>query len=217
MTITRRSALMTAMALAPALAIAPVWAAPAPAAPATEDNVLSTEAVLRDPDIPVAGNPDGDITIVEYSDYRCPYCKKVAPELMQVVKDDGKIRLVLKDWPIFGGISVEAAKLVLASKYQGKFVEAHEALIGAKSKLTDQVVKDTLAGGGIDVARASKDLDANRAAIEAILARNDAQAKAFGFQGTPAFIIGRFRVPGVLDQAMFKQAIKDARAAAQKK
>jgi protein-disulfide isomerase len=217
MTITRRSALMTALSLAPALAIAPAWAAPAPAAPPTEDNVLSTEAVLRDPEIPVAGNPDGDITIVEYSDYRCPYCKKVAPELMQVVKDDGKIRLVLKDWPIFGGVSVDAAKLVLASKYQGKFVEAHEALIGAKSKLTAGVISETLAGAGIDVARATKDLDANSGAIEAILARNDAQAKAFGFQGTPAFIIGRFRVPGVLDQAMFKQAIKDARAAAQKK
>jgi len=212
--ITRRSALMTALSLAP-LAASTAWAAPA--APTTDDNVLSTEAVLRDPEIPVAGNPDGDITIVEYSDYRCPYCKKVAPDLMQVVNDDGKVRLVLKDWPIFGGISVDAAKLVLAAKYQGKFLEAHNALIGAPAKLTETVMNDALSKGGVDVARATKDLETNKATIEAILKRNDAQAKAFGFQGTPAFIVGRFRVPGALDVAMFKQAIKDARAAAQQK
>ncbi|WP_041798958.1 DsbA family protein [Rhodopseudomonas palustris] len=212
MMITRRSALMTALSLAPALAASKAWAAPA--APASDDNVLSTEAVLRDPDIPVAGNPDGDITIVEWSDYRCPYCKKVAPDLRQVVKDDGKVRLVLKDWPIFGGISVDAAKMVLASKYQGKFFEAHDALIGSTAKLTSAGLTELLGAGGVDVARATRDLDTNGAAIEAILARNDAQAKAFGFQGTPAFIVGRFRVPGVLDVAMFKQAIKDARAAA---
>ncbi|MFC0242132.1 DsbA family protein [Rhodopseudomonas telluris] len=215
MMITRRSALLTALTLPPVLATR-AWAAPAASAP--DDNVLSTEAVLRDPDIPVAGNPDGDITIVEYSDYRCPYCKKVAPELMQVVNDDGKVRLVLKDWPIFGGISVDAAKLVLAAKYQGKFLEAHNALIGTTSKLTEAVMNDTLGKGGVDVARATKDLETNKDAIDAILKRNDAQARAFGFQGTPAFIVGRFRVPGVLDAAMFKQAIKDARtAAAQKK
>ena len=103
---------------------------------------------------------------------------------MQVVKDDGKIRLVLKDWPIFGGISVDAAKLVVATKYQDKFVAAHQALIGAKSNLTQSVIDDALAAAGIDVARAKRDLDANKTAIDAVLARNDAQAKAFGFQGT---------------------------------
>lgn len=213
MMITRRSALTAALSLAPGLAAAAAWGAPV--VPEAED-VLSTNAVLFDAEIPVAGNPNGDITIVEWSDYRCPYCKKVAPDLMQVVKEDGKIRLVLKDWPIFGGVSGEAAKLVLASKYQGKFLEAHEALIRAPSKLTESNLDETLKGGGIDVARATKDLDANRATIEAILKRNDAQAKALGFQGTPSFIVGRFRVPGVLDVALFKQAIKDAREAAKK-
>ncbi|QDL96032.1 DsbA family protein [Rhodopseudomonas palustris] len=213
MMITRRSALTATLALAPGLAAAAAWGAPA--VPDSED-VLSTNAVLYDAEIPVAGNPNGDITIVEWSDYRCSYCKKVAPDLMQVVNDDGRIRLVLKDWPIFGGVSVDAAKMVLAAKYQGKFLEAHQALIGAPSKLTDATLKASLEGGGVDVGRATRDLDANRAAIEAILKRNDAQAKAFGFQGTPSFIIGRFRVPGVLDVALFKQAIKDAREAAKK-
>ena len=74
------------------------------------DDTLSRDAVLRDPEIPALGNPQGDLTVVEYFDYQCPYCKKVAPEIAQVVRDDGKIRLVLKDWPIFGAVSKSAAR-----------------------------------------------------------------------------------------------------------
>jgi protein-disulfide isomerase len=181
-----------------------------------EANLLSEGSVLRDPEIPVAGNPDGDITIVEYFDFRCPYCKKVHPDLLQVVQDDGNIRLVYKDWPIFGGVSVDAAKLTLATKFQAKFVAAHNALIGAKSNLTEANVAQILTAAGIDADRAARDLVANAKAIDAILARSDAQAKAFGFQGTPAFIIGKFRVPGALSVDNFKQAIKDARAALKK-
>jgi protein-disulfide isomerase len=185
-------------------------------ASAQDADPLSEASVLRDPEIPVAGNPDGDITIVEYFDYRCPYCKKVHPDLLQVVQEDGKIRLVYKDWPVFGGVSVDAAKLVLAAKFQDKFAAAHDALIGAKSNITEANIAQLLSGAGIDAERAARDLAANAKAIEAILARNDAQAKAFGFQGTPAFIIGKFRVPGALSVANFKQAIKDARAALKK-
>ena len=102
-----------------------------------DENVLTEALVLRDPDIPVAGNAAGDITIVEYFDYQCPYCRKVEPELRQVVQDDGKVRLVLKDWPILGPVSVVAARMALASKYQDKFLKAHDALIGVNSKLTE--------------------------------------------------------------------------------
>ncbi|HET6838101.1 MAG TPA: DsbA family protein [Bradyrhizobium sp.] len=181
------------------------------------DNVLTEAVVLRDPDIPVAGNADGDITIVEYFDYQCPYCRKIAPELRQVVHDDGKIRLVLKDWPIFGEISVAAARLVLASKFQGKFLPAHEALIGLNSKLTESRIPELLAGAGVDVDRCNRDLVANANAIDAIIARNKDQAIAFGFRGTPAFIVGKFRVPGVLTKAQFGQVIADARKAAANK
>jgi protein-disulfide isomerase len=88
---------------------------------------LTEDIVLRDPDIPVLGNPDGDITVVEYFDYGCPPCKTMAPDLARIVRNDGHIRLIFKDWPILGGASVHAAKLVLAAKYQGKFAEAHDA------------------------------------------------------------------------------------------
>jgi len=179
-------------------------------------DILSRDSVLRDPEIPSLGNPKGDLTIVEFFDYQCPYCKKVTPELAQLVKEDGNIRLILKDWPVFGDISVAAAKLVLASKYQNKYVEAHQALIGASTKLTEAGIRDLLATAGVDVARATADLQTNQKAIDDLLSRNSDQAEAFGFQGTPGFIVGTFRVPGVLEMSVFKQVIADARAAAKK-
>ena len=181
------------------------------------DNVLTEALVLRDPEIPVAGNAGGDISIVEYFDYQCPYCRKLEPELRQVVQDDGKVRLVLKDWPILGPVSVTAARMALASKYQDKFIQVHDALIGVNSKLTEPRIRELLAGAGIDVDRLDRDLAANASAIDAILARNNDQATAFGFNGTPSFIVGKFRVPGVLTMAQFGQAIADARKAAAKK
>lgn len=180
------------------------------------DDVLSRASVLRDPDIPSMGNSKGDITIVEYFDYQCPFCKKTVPELAQLAKEDGNIRLVLKDWPIFGDASVTAAKLVLASKYQNKYAEAHAILIGATSKLTETSIHDLLAQAGVDVAMATADLETHKRSIEDLLARNRAQAEAFGFEGTPGFIVGTFRIPGALEMKVFKQIVADARAAAKK-
>jgi protein-disulfide isomerase len=209
---TRREALGALGAGAVMLGIAPGSAL------AQDDEMVLTEAlVLRDPDIPVTGNPGGDITIVEYFDYNCPYCRKIAPELRQVVQDDGKVRLVLKDWPILGPVSVVASRMALACKYQDKYIAAHEALIGVASKLTEPRIRELLAGAGIDVDRADRDLAANNRAIDAIIARNGAQADAFGFKGTPSFIVGKFRVPGVLTMAQFEQVIADARKAAANK
>jgi protein-disulfide isomerase len=178
-----------------------------------DEKVLTEALVLRDPDVPVAGNASGDITIVEWFDYQCPYCRKVEPELRQVVQDDGKVRLVLKDWPILGPVSVVAARMALACKFQDKYNEAHDALIGVNSKLTEPRINELLTGAGIDLDRAKRDLAANANAIDAILARNNDQATAFGFRGTPAFIVGKFRVPGALTIAEFEQVIADARKA----
>jgi len=104
--------------------------------------------------------------------------------------------------------------MALASRYQDKFIQAHEALIGVNSKLTEPRIRELLAGAGIDVDRLARDLDGNAKAIDAILARNNDQATAFGFKGTPAFIVGKFRVPGTLTMAEFGQVIADARKAA---
>jgi protein-disulfide isomerase len=209
---TRREALgagaaMLGLGLAPGAALAQ-----------GDDELVLTEAlVLRDPDIPVAGNAAGDISIVEYFDYQCPYCRKIDPELRQVVQDDGKVRLVLKDWPILGPVSVVASRMALASKYQDKYLAAHEAMIGVNSKLTEPRIRELLGGAGIDLDRLDRDLAGNAKAIDAILARNNDQATAFGFKGTPSFIVGKFRVPGVLTMAQFDQVIADARKAAANK
>jgi protein-disulfide isomerase len=170
-------------------------------------------AVLRDPDVPVIGNPDGDIAVVEWFDYQCPYCRKLEPELRQVVQDDGKVRLVLKDWPILGPVSAVAARMALACKFQDKYREAHDAMMGVNSKLTESRIDELLSGAGIDVDRAKRDLAASAKAIDAILARNNEQAEGLGFNGTPSFIVGKFRVPGVLTMEQFGQVIADARKA----
>lgn len=186
----------------------------AAAGAAKADDVLNEAAVLRDPDIPAAGNPKGDVTIVEYFDYQCPYCRKIAPDLRALVKEDGKVRLVSKDWPILGPVSVYAARLVLAAKYQNKFLEAQDALISLDTKLTEAIARDRLAKAGIDVDRAIADLQKNQDAIVAKLKQIDEQATAFGFNGTPSFIVGKFRIPGPITKEQFALAIADARKAA---
>lgn len=199
-----------------------LWAGAVAASPATaptsdaQDNVLTKDSVLRDADIPALGNPQGDITIVEYFDYQCPYCKKIAPVLDQVLRDDKQVRLVLKDWPILGDPSGYASRLVHATKYQDKYEAAHRALIGRTGKLTESVIEETLAEAGVDVDKAKADLATNKAAIDALMKRNTEQAQAFGFLGTPGFVVGTFRVPGGLTAEQFKMAIADARAAAKK-
>jgi protein-disulfide isomerase len=210
---TRRETLGAIGASAIMLGIAPE----STLAQGSEATVLTEALVLRDPDIPATGNAEGDITIVEYFDYQCPYCRKIEPELRQVVQDDGKIRLVLKDWPILGPVSVSAARMVLASKFQDKYVQAHEALIGVNSKLTEPRIRELLTGAGVDVDRLNRDLATNAKAIDAILARNSDQARAFGFKGTPSFIVGKFRVPGILTMAEFERVVADARKAAANK
>lgn len=207
---------MKRSALACVALVAFVLAAAVAPLRAEEDNLLSRDAVLRDAAIPAMGNPKGDITIVEFFDYQCPYCKKLSPELEQVIREDGQVRLVMKDWPILGPPSDVAARLVLAARYQDKYEAGHRALMTFRGQLTEPVLRDALAKAGVDLVRADADLATHRAEIDALLKRNNAQAEAFGFFATPSFIIGTFRVPGVLEAAMFKRAIADARAAAAK-
>ena len=193
--------------------VALLGAASQPAFAQRVDDVLNEAQVLRDPDVPATGNPAGDVNIVEWFDYNCPYCRRIAPEIQQVVHDDGKVRLVLKDWPILGEVSKFAARMALAAKYQDKYMAAHEAMMGVSSKLTEPRVRELLTGAGLDIDRLNRDAKANEKAIDAIIARNHAQALAFGFKGTPSFIVGKFRVPGILSMAEFEMAIADARKA----
>lgn len=178
-----------------------------------EKDVITEQLIWRDPAIPIAGNPNGNLTIAEYSDFNCPYCRKVFPVLQKVVRDDGNIRLAYKLWPIFGPASVYSAQMTLACRPQGKFVQAYEALMTSPSRVTEASTDKTLAAIGVDVKRAKQDLQKNIKEIGAVLKRHHAQAEGLGFQGTPSFIIGKFRLFGAQEAEVFKQAIADARKA----
>jgi protein-disulfide isomerase len=174
---------------------------------------LSEEAIIFDNDAPVLGNPKGDVTVVEYFDYQCGYCKSLHPTLKKVVKADGKVRLLLKDWPVFGEASVFAAQAVLGAAEIGKYELALDALMGIKGRLTSGEVKERLAASGIAMADIVAAVNANSKKINGLLDRNYRQADAFDFIGTPSFVIGRTTYPGVLDEKALTTAIAEARAA----
>ena len=178
---------------------------------AQKDEVLSEEMIWRDPAIPAAGNPKGNLTIAEYSDFNCPYCRKVFPVLQKVVREDGNVRLVYKVWPIFGPPSVYGAQMALAARAQGKYLEAYDALMTTNTRITEETTDRVLGSIGVDVKRAKQDLQKNIGEIGGVLKRHQAQAEALSFQGTPSFIIGKFRLFGARDEDIFKQAIADAR------
>ena len=200
--------------------LAPIALALAVAAPvaAAGPSDLSREMITADPAAPVGGAANGDVTIVAYVDYNCGFCKKSAPALEKLVKDDGKIRLVYKDWPILAESSIFGAKLALAAKYQGRYEAAHKALMTLKggAVATDKM-EAAVAGAGVDMARLKADAAAHDKEIVALLKRNDAQARGMLFQGTPVYLIGPLKVAASLDYSQFKDAVAQARERAAKR
>lgn len=174
---------------------------------------VDTNAILHDPDAPEAGNPKGDVTIVTFFDYNCPFCKKSEPALDKVVKQDGRIRLVYKDWPILTDASMLGAQMALGAKYQGKYQAAHDALMGIPGrKIPKEQMRDAVAGAGIDMARLQADMQAQAEPITALLRRNLGQADSMGLQGTPVYLVGPFKVAEALDEDGFRKAVSQARS-----
>ena len=165
--------------------------------------------LLRDPDSPVAGNPNGDVTIVEFSDYQCPYCKRAHSAVNSVVAADGKVKIVYKDLPILGEPSRIAALAALASRAQGKHLAFHNALMEYNGKIDRDKIMEIAASVGLDVAKLQKDMEDPK--LKQIIDRNLALASALGVRGTPAFVIGNQFVPGAVDADALKQLIADAR------
>lgn len=169
---------------------------------------LTVEEVLFDPEIPVLGNPDGDVTVAEFFDYQCPFCKRGHKDLLDVVEQDGNVRLVMKDWPIFGLASVHASSLVLAAGED--YEKALNAVMATPGRLAKEDVDAAIAGAGLDPEALWQAFRKDMDRVDGILARNMDQANAFGFGGTPAFIIGTRIYSGAMD----RQALVDAIAAA---
>lgn len=182
----------------------------APAAQA--QNGPSIEDVLFDPDQPVMGNPEGDLSIVEYFDYQCPFCKRNHPDLMRAVERDGNIRLLMKDWPIFGGSSVRAAQLALGGMADGSYDRAHAALMATDGRLNKRDIDTALTNAGLSVDNLQAGYQAQRNRLDGLMVRNGRQAAAFGLSGTPAFIIGTVIYPGALNADDLDAAIRRARS-----
>lgn len=174
---------------------------------------IDVEAILNDPEAPTAGNPRGDVTIVAFLDYNCPFCKTSAADLERIVRTDGKIRLVYKDWPILSESSVYGARLALAAKFQGRYDSVHKALMNIPGRNAgEEKMLEAVKKSGVDMVRLEADLSANGKTIAALLQRNLAQAQSIGLDGTPTYLIGPFRT-STLDFDGFRQVVAEARAA----
>jgi protein-disulfide isomerase len=165
--------------------------------------------LTQDPGSPVGGNPQGAVTIVEFFDYQCGYCKGEVIELKKLLQADPDIRLVYKDLPILGPVSTFAARAALAAQKQGKHEAMHAALMAASERLTEQGVLQIASQVGLDAARLEKDM-ADPAVAE-ILARNGRLREALGIRGTPALIVGAELVPGAADFDTLNELVAQAR------
>lgn len=167
------------------------------------------DEILKDPAAPIFGNPDGDVTVVEFFDYRCPYCKSVAGRAMETAKKDGKVKVMFKELPILGPESVFAARAALAAHRQGKYIEYHLALMRARERLTDEITIRIAQGVGLDLEKLKKDMASPE--IKRQLEANLELAQELGIRGTPAFIVGDKLAPGAIDEATLVKMIADAR------
>jgi protein-disulfide isomerase len=167
--------------------------------------------LLTDATSPVGGNPDGDVTIVEFFDYRCPYCKQVEPALEALIKEDAKIRIIYKEFPVLGAESVYASRMALAAAKQDKYFAFHNAMMATKGQITEKIILQVAATAGVDIGKAKAEMTS--AAVKDVIQRNYSLAEALDINGTPAFIIGDVLVPGATDIDGLKKLVADARKA----
>jgi protein-disulfide isomerase len=172
--------------------------------------IARSKELLQDPDAPVGGNPQGDVTLVEFFDYRCRFCKAVAPTVSKLLAEDANVRLIYKDFPILGEASHYAARAALASRNQGKYQAFHEALMSVDEELTEKVVIKIAKRVGINVANLKADMKAPQ--ISSAIEQNRELAKALGINGTPAFIVGSELTRGAMDLSTFKELMAKTRS-----
>lgn len=158
---------------------------------------------------PVRGNPRGNVTIVEFFDARCPYCKRLHAEMKTLLERDRNIRVVMKDLPILGPQSVVAARALLAAQRQGKYAEFYDALMSLRGEPTDALIRSEAERIGLDYARLRREMD--DPAIQQRLDANIALARALRIEGTPALIIGETLVPGAVPLAQIEQMVAEER------
>ncbi|UFN49422.1 DsbA family protein [Roseomonas sp. OT10] len=169
----------------------------------------NADALFRNADDPVKGNPRGDVTLVEFFDARCGYCKQLQPAMAELLKRDPNIRVVLKDIPILGPNSVLASRALLAAQKQGKYEALHTALLALRGDATEAAIQAEAQRVGIDWPRLKRDME--DPSIQARIASNLRLAQALEIQGTPALVIGDTLVPGAVDLATLEKLVAEAR------
>jgi protein-disulfide isomerase len=172
--------------------------------------VNRSTALLRDPATQVLGNPEGDVAVIEFFDYTCPYCKAIEPRLQQLLKDDKGVKLIVKEFPILRPVSLIAAKAALASVKQGKYESFHQALLGFRGQLETSTVFEIAKSVGLDVGRLRKDMDAPEVADQIIANFN--LARSLNITATPTFIVGTHMLTEPSAQIDFAKTVAAARA-----
>ena len=171
---------------------------------------FAQELLHKDGD-PVAGNPKGSVTLVEFSDVRCPYCRRMLPVLAQITQNNKDLRIVYKDLPVLGPGSMVGARAELAAKNQGAYDRMHLALMTGTSAITDDVIKTTALKLGLDWPRLQADMKSSD--VQDRIDANLAMAKRLDLQGTPAYVLGDMLLPGAVDLAELQHAVDVARRA----
>ena len=172
--------------------------------------VKNADQIFRNKADFVAGNPKGNVTMVEFFDYNCPWCKKDFPDVMALIDADKDLKVVFKEFPILGPDSEYAAKAAIAAGKQRKYLEMHKAMYQHEGKVTKESVDEIAIGIGLDMDHLRKDIDDPETA--GIIARNRELAQALAINGTPAFIIDDKLFPGYLPKDELASAIKEVRA-----
>lgn len=173
---------------------------------------LTSPGSLADPIAPSRAPRGYDLTIYVFSDYQCPSCRLLHPDLEHAVSADGHIRLVYEDWVVFGDRSRRAARLAIAAQWQGRHGALNDLLMRGATGLDNAALAAEAARSGIDWRRLLADLAAHRREIDASLARTDQRARLLSIGGTPALVVGDLLFVGRLDRDQIKQAIALARS-----
>jgi protein-disulfide isomerase len=177
---------------------------------ARQSIAAAKDQLLNDTTNPVGGNAKGDITLVEFFDYNCPYCKAVDADLRKAIATDGNVRIVYKEFPILGPESLVASRAALASAAQGKYQAFHDKLLAYKGNLDDGAIYSIAGDVGLDVSKLKADME--KPEIKDQIGRNYHLADKLNIQGTPAFIIGDTLLPGAASADDLAAAFKHARS-----
>ena len=164
----------------------------------------------QDPNSPNLGNPDGDVTVIEFFDYNCPYCRKAGQTVQELLASDANVRVIYREWPILGEDSVFASRAALAARAQGKYEEFHWALMNGEGRASEASILKLARHLDLDVEKLQADMTSP--AVEAHIAQSSALARTLGFTGTPAFIVGDRTAPGMLSTDEITAMVAEARA-----